>query len=115
MGDDVRIFMVAAVLPLVAMLAACAQKLPTKSEYELSMKAVAESPTLRKEVVAQCETKLLPDAKKKYPQVDWSKFLSVVMAVPEREADRTLCVRLVDGFAKGRITYEELKAMAFIQ
>ena len=74
----------------------------SEQEYRFGQKAVAESPTIRAEVLRDCIAK--QSRKPKAVQ----REVAAVMKVPESKYAQTMCNRIVRAFAKGRITYADV-------
>jgi hypothetical protein len=74
----------------------------SEQDYRLGQKAVAESPTVRAEVLRDCIAK--QSRKPKSSQREIAAFMNV----PESAYAQTICNRMVRAFAKGRLSYDDV-------
>ena len=98
-----RYFLPTIVLTLaVTILSGCTTM--SEKDYKLAKAVMAESPTVRAEVMNECVANLNREPKSE------QKFMSDYLKIPQSKYAKTVCGRMVRAFAKGQITYADINS-----
>jgi hypothetical protein len=74
----------------------------SESDFKLGQIVLAESPTIRKEVLRDCI------AQRRAESPAFQAQMAAFLKIPRSKFAQTVCRRLVNAYAKGRITYADI-------
>jgi hypothetical protein len=80
----------------------------TESEYRLARSALNESPSVRREIVADCI------ADRRRDSAAERREISALMKVSVANYERTFCNRIVNAFANGRLSRNEINNVSSV-
>lgn len=93
-------FSIAAALLAASLLSGC--NTVSESDFKLGQVVVAESPTIRNEVLRDCI------AQRRAESPEFQAKMAAFLKVPRSKFAQTVCRRLVNAYAKGRISYSDI-------
>lgn len=77
----------------------------TESDYDLGRTVIAESPTIRRQVQVECTAEMRSESSAN------KEVLAAHMKVPVSKFADTLCRRVLNAMANGRLTYADFKTL----